>query len=182
MIGLTAGLLLDTRPAQVLAMWQGAVAAALCLAFGALLWLASERRRGLSLRLAAEEDANVLLEARVGERTAELSEANAALRRQIGEREAAEALLRRAQADLIQAGKLSALGQMSAGISHELNQPLMAIRSFAENAGHSSTGVRPGAPPTTLPRSAIWPGAWGGSSATCAPSPGPRPRRSVPST
>jgi two-component system C4-dicarboxylate transport sensor histidine kinase DctB len=29
---------------------------------------------------------------------------------------------------------LSALGQMSAGISHELNQPLMAIRSFAENA------------------------------------------------
>ena len=34
----------------------------------------------------------------------------------------------------MQAGKLSALGQMSAGISHELNQPLMAIRSFAENA------------------------------------------------
>jgi two-component system, NtrC family, C4-dicarboxylate transport sensor histidine kinase DctB len=38
-----------------------------------------------------------------------------------------------AQADLIRAGKLSALGQMSAGLSHELNQPLMAIRSFAEN-------------------------------------------------
>ena len=31
-------------------------------------------------------------------------------------------------------GNWSALGQMSAGISHELNQPLMAIRSFAENA------------------------------------------------
>ena len=39
----------------------------------------------------------------------------------------------KAQADLVQAGKLSALGQMSAGISHELNQPLMAIQSFAEN-------------------------------------------------
>ena len=38
-----------------------------------------------------------------------------------------------AQDDLVQAGKLSALGQMSAGISHELNQPLMAIRSFADN-------------------------------------------------
>ncbi|WP_289082716.1 ATP-binding protein, partial [uncultured Sulfitobacter sp.] len=50
------------------------------------------------------------------------------------EREEAQAALRRAQADLVQAGKLSALGQMSAGISHELNQPLMAIRSFAENA------------------------------------------------
>jgi two-component system C4-dicarboxylate transport sensor histidine kinase DctB len=34
----------------------------------------------------------------------------------------------------VQAGKLSALGQMSAGISHELNQPLMAIQNFAENA------------------------------------------------
>ena len=33
----------------------------------------------------------------------------------------------------MQAGKLSALGQMSAGISHELNQPLMAIQQFAEN-------------------------------------------------
>jgi len=33
----------------------------------------------------------------------------------------------------VQAGKLSALGQMSAGISHELNQPLMAIGQFAEN-------------------------------------------------
>ena len=33
----------------------------------------------------------------------------------------------------MQAGKLSALGQMSAGISHELNQPLMAIRQYAEN-------------------------------------------------
>ncbi|MCP1170051.1 ATP-binding protein, partial [Limimaricola sp. ASW11-118] len=54
--------------------------------------------------------------------------------REVGERAAAEARLRRAQAELVQAGKLSALGQMSAGISHELNQPLMAIRSFAENA------------------------------------------------
>ena len=35
----------------------------------------------------------------------------------------------------MQAGKLSALGKMSAGISHELNQPLMAIRQFAANGG-----------------------------------------------
>jgi len=34
---------------------------------------------------------------------------------------------------LVQAGKLSALGQMSAGISHELNQPLMAIQQYADN-------------------------------------------------
>ena len=68
------------------------------------------------------------------ERTRALSASNAQLRREVTERQEAEAALKRAQDDLVQAGKLSALGQMSAGISHELNQPLMAIRSFAENA------------------------------------------------
>ena len=65
------------------------------------------------------------------------------LRDEIAERHAAEERLRRAQADLIQAGKLSALGRLSAGISHELNQPLMAIRSFAENAGAFLDAGRP---------------------------------------
>jgi two-component system C4-dicarboxylate transport sensor histidine kinase DctB len=70
----------------------------------------------------------------VAERTRALSQTNAQLRREVAEREEAEAALKRAQADLVRAGKLTALGQMSAGISHELNQPLMAIQSFAENA------------------------------------------------
>jgi two-component system C4-dicarboxylate transport sensor histidine kinase DctB len=38
------------------------------------------------------------------------------------------------QDELVQASKLSALGTMSASISHELNQPLAAIRSYADNA------------------------------------------------
>jgi len=37
------------------------------------------------------------------------------------------------QAELVQAGKLAALGQLSAGISHELNQPLAALTSYAHN-------------------------------------------------
>ena len=36
--------------------------------------------------------------------------------------------LRQTQADLVQAGKMAALGNLSAGISHELNQPLAALR------------------------------------------------------
>ena len=40
----------------------------------------------------------------------------------------------RAQDEVVQAGKLTALGTMSASISHELNQPLAAIRSYADNA------------------------------------------------
>ncbi|WP_425070585.1 sensor histidine kinase [Sagittula sp. S175] len=125
-VGLTAEALVDVAPARRVAGLQAAVVAALCLGFGAVLWTLGARRRVLA-------EANRLLEGRVRARTSELEQANLALRREVAEREEAEAALRRAQADLVQAGKLSALGQMSAGISHELNQPLMAIRQFAEN-------------------------------------------------
>ena len=120
-IGMTGEALVDIGPAERQAELQALVAAAACLVIGAVLYALLERRRALAVQLAAEEEANARLESRVEERTRELSEANEQLHR--------------AQAELVRAGKLSALGQMSAGISHELNQPLMAIRSFAENAG-----------------------------------------------
>ena len=41
---------------------------------------------------------------------------------------------RRIEKELVQAGKLAALGQLSAGIAHELNQPLSAIRYYLHNA------------------------------------------------
>ncbi|WP_223421110.1 sensor histidine kinase [Tateyamaria pelophila] len=126
-IGMRGEALIDVAPARRLAGLQAAAVAGLCLAFGALLFLATERRRTLA-------QANALLEARVAERTAELLDTNRQLRREAEEREEAQAALARAQADLVQAGKLSALGQMSAGLSHELNQPLMAIQTYAENA------------------------------------------------
>jgi len=126
-IGLNGEVLLDVAPARQLAFLQAAATVALCLAFGAILFHVTERRRSLA-------EANLELEARVTRRTQELERANRDLRHEVAERTDAEARLKKAQADLVQAGKLSALGQMSAGISHELNQPLMAIRSFAENA------------------------------------------------
>ena len=126
-IGMTGEVLLDVSQTRALATAQAAAVAALCLAFGSLLFLAAERRRALSA-------ANAALEARVAERTRALRQSNDKLMAEAAEREEAQLALRRAQDDLVQAGKLSALGQMSAGISHELNQPLMAIRSFAENA------------------------------------------------
>lgn len=112
--------LVDIAPAERQASLVAAMAAAASIGLGAVVFALMERRRALAERLASEAQANALLETRVAERTRELLQAN--------ER------LHRAQADLVQAGKLSALGQMSAGISHELNQPLMAIRSYAENA------------------------------------------------
>ena len=125
-IGMHGEVLLDVAPARQIALLQSAVAGALCLAFGALLFLATQRRRTLA-------EANAKLEHRVQDRTAQLSSANLSLRQEVEDRRVAEVQLTKAQADLVQAGKLSALGQMSAGISHELNQPLMAIQSFAEN-------------------------------------------------
>ena len=51
----------------------------------------------------------------------------------MSERTRAEHDLRAAHDELIQASKLAALGQMAAGITHELNQPLAALRSFSDN-------------------------------------------------
>ncbi|MCO8592875.1 sensor histidine kinase [Burkholderia multivorans] len=73
------------------------------------------------------------LNRRVEERTADLSEANEQLQKEVGDRIRAEQELRAAHDELIQASKLAALGQMAAGITHELNQPLAALRSFSDN-------------------------------------------------
>ncbi|MEX0301901.1 MAG: sensor histidine kinase [Leisingera sp.] len=125
-IGMTGEILVDVAPARRIAALQAAALAAVCLAFGAMLFFVMERRRTLA-------EANAVLESRVEARTQALSAANLQLRREVHERMEAEAALKRAQEELVQAGKLSALGQMSAGISHELNQPLMAIQQYAEN-------------------------------------------------
>ncbi len=52
---------------------------------------------------------------------------------ELGDLAKALAVFRQTRDDLVQAAKLAALGQMAAGISHELNQPLAAIRSHAYN-------------------------------------------------
>ncbi len=104
---------------------------ALGLAFAVL----RERRRRFEERLAANKQAHDLLERAVAERTEDLSVANRQLEEEVHERKTAEEELRQAQQEVIQAGKLAALGQMSAALSHEFNQPLTAIRTYAENAG-----------------------------------------------
>src|SRR3546814_5445120 len=74
------------------------------------------------------------LERRVAERTADLAHVNSRIEAEIAERRLTEQRLRQTQADLIQAGKLAGLGQMSAALSHEFNQPLAAAKTYAETA------------------------------------------------
>ncbi len=81
----------------------------------------------------ALQEANEQLETRVSDRTQKLTEANELLRKEIIDRQETEIKLKRTRKELIHAAKLAVLGQMSAGINHELNQPLAAIRSYTDN-------------------------------------------------
>ncbi len=111
-----------------------AVATASLLAVLLILGLLMQRRRHYLERIAMETDAKQVLEENVRTRTQDLQTLNSRLKQEVLERESAQQELVRAQDELVQAGKLSALGIMSASISHELNQPLAAIRSYTDNA------------------------------------------------
>lgn len=126
-VEMTAFMLLDTAPARSFALTFSAAVGAGVFALCLLVVVALQRRAALTQRLAIEARANAALEGQVARRTRDLTE-------EIAERRQAEAALRATQDELIQAGKMSALGHMAAGLSHELNQPLTAIRGFADNA------------------------------------------------
>jgi two-component system C4-dicarboxylate transport sensor histidine kinase DctB len=91
--------------------------------------LTERKRSELALQRAHDQ-----LEQRVAERTRELMRSNRQLTREIEERRRAEVELRATRDELVQAAKLAAIGQLSAGINHELNQPLTAIRTYSGNA------------------------------------------------
>lgn len=103
------------------------------LTAGAGVWVWRSRARAANREL-AEAEARRALERNVKERTQALTEANAALSGQIGERQEAERRLRRLQSDLVQANRVAQLAQTMAGVAHEINQPVAAIRTHADNA------------------------------------------------
>lgn len=66
--------------------------------------------------------------------SAELRALNARLQREIAERERVQETLAVAEQTLEQSSKLAALGEMSAAVSHELNQPLAAMKTYLAGA------------------------------------------------
>ena len=132
--GWTLHLLTPTKDARAEALYAAALAGAIALV-GVLAAIIALQHRNRLLDLVRErERARERLERAVHERTADLRETNARLAQEVDVRRAAEERLRSTQRELIQAGKLAALGQMSTSLSHEFNQPLAAIRAYAENA------------------------------------------------
>lgn len=123
----------DQRRAAISHALLAAGACTLLIVLGLAL---NQRRKVIATRLAAREalqQANDELERRIAERTADLSASNDRLTAEIGERRQTEAHLRQTQDELVQAGKLAVIGQMSTSIAHELNQPLAALRTLSGN-------------------------------------------------
>ncbi len=123
-------------------MWVG-TGMVLCLAVLAIavqtlrLFRRERNLQRLHVELQKSHDG---LETRVKERTADLSESNTRLKEQIEERLRAEEARQNAEQELedqrllsMRADRLRSLGEMAAGIAHELNQPLVGVRGLAEH-------------------------------------------------
>ncbi|QIO46992.1 sensor histidine kinase [Rhizobium leguminosarum bv. trifolii] len=92
------------------------------------------RRHVITLRISSEQQAREELERRVVERTLDLSQARDRLQAEIIGHKSTEQKLQAVQQDLVQANRLAILGQVAAGVAHEINQPVATIRAYADNA------------------------------------------------
>ena len=100
----------------------------------ALAAFALSRRQRNRAQREADARAKADLEDRVAERTAELAGANQRLVAEMAKRTRAQERLSNLREELAKANRLATLGQITAGVAHEVNQPLAALRTYAENA------------------------------------------------
>lgn len=109
--------LLDIRSVKHVVRMTVVASIGFCVMLVLLLLYYRERRQKIISRQEASE-------------AGEIRKLNLRLQEEISQHMRTEQSLRDTQKELIQAGKLAALGRMSAAVAHELNQPVTAIRTF----------------------------------------------------
>jgi len=110
------------------------IALATVLPILALAAFLLRRRHVSAMELAVGRVAREELERRVLERTDDLTRARDRLEAEMSGHRSTEAKLQVVQQELVQANRLAILGQVAAGVAHEINQPVATIRAYADNA------------------------------------------------
>ena len=77
---------------------------------------------------------NQNLEQTVDKRTHYLKQSNQQLQQTIFQYQESQSKLKQTEQELTQTAKLAVLGELSASINHEINQPLAALRTYSENS------------------------------------------------
>ncbi|WP_114814389.1 sensor histidine kinase [Paraburkholderia kururiensis] len=129
--------LADPSDAERLALAQAGFVAVMVALVALLAHIVYERRLDTheqQLAREALEAAHERLKTRFERRSVELRIANEDLKQQVAERIESERRLRNYQDELIRTENLAVIGQLSAGLAHEINQPLAAMSTLSENA------------------------------------------------
>lgn len=126
--------LADPAPVAAARLNAAAIASLAALLLGVIALVVLRRNEDALIRARSDRATALRLERVVRDRTRALSVTNQSLSQEVEVRREAEDRLRKTQDELVQTAKLAALGQMSTALSHEYNQPLAAIRSYADNA------------------------------------------------
>jgi C4-dicarboxylate-specific signal transduction histidine kinase len=101
-------------------------------------WISGRQRRAEQQLEQARDE----LEQKVQDRTAQLRRTNDELQAEIAERKRAEEALHATRAELAHMSRVTMLGELTASIAHEVNQPLGAIMNYA-NASRRLLAANP---------------------------------------
>lgn len=136
-VAMTLTVLSDTTGVSVRAAERATVAAVLILLVALSVRIVNQRRLATRERLLARDalqEAYNYLERQFEERNRQLRSTNEELRHEVVERIKAARRLKSFQDEMIRTENLAVIGQLSAGLAHEINQPLAALSTLSENA------------------------------------------------